>query len=934
MNEDRDEEGVKRKRRATWWAAAGLVFWCSGCGKDKGPREGDNTYEAWGGVGEGNDASGGRSSGGSHHFDGGSGGVEATGGAEGGSGGGHDGGGSVASGGTVASGGHAATGGDCGALLQALCDDANDCTLDTCTLEGCHHEPVSDGTSCDDNDACTLGDLCAAGVCSGEPIASSALLLESLRSFGSYTPYTATGNVDFSEVGLSLALDEDMLVFSEPGGTGKIDLVLVEVDDSGLRRLDTVPTEFGVTQSAVGIWPAVLGSHLVRLSASRFALVSAPSGIAIYDVVDGDLTLAAQHDVRVEDGLNAGLFWDAKGRGTRLWILATPFGLHAYDIAPDGSPSWLADVEVPAKTSAFALSTDGQTVYAGGQLGTFRIDVSDLAQPVVEDQPVLAPQTESRPRQMTLHEDHLFIQTDKVWDTIGDARLYRVPSLELVMEFPSTLEEDSPLGADFTENGLLLQRLLYESYEPSTLQAELYDLSAGTPHLVDSMLYADLAALEDHRQYRGFPPTAYGSLAVLNPLRRVVSLHDETLTEVNGALQGTFNELRTLEDGSILASSPLSSHRLALHDGEPQLVAGGMLQPGTSSLYRLTFSESGGASPRAPFLLGPTGLRESSGGLSWLETAPDQPARPGGSFELPGPPSAGHAYQLASDGMLFRMAQLNDAAPTVRVFSLPRTAEDLTTMESLPPIEISTTPYSGIFAVAKNGRAFVLEGEAAEEDHRAIHWYEWTGERFELAVSEVQSFPGANAPAHAILHGDSLVTLSTDDVSLHLFERDGPMLNLTATRNLESERDPTVQYYGFLGIEGERLYVAASIGRGTTAPQDGVDVLSMEDLSFIARYPTRQRVTSFAHSGKHLVMGSQNTVFTATPQCEMAGEAPPVGDANQDGCVDQADYDLLDESYNLSVDHVDANPSADFNEDGWVDFLDYLILYESWGDGC
>lgn len=914
------------------WAAVALVVWCSGCGKDQAPRGEDETYEAWGGA-RPNDASGGRPSGGSHHSDGGSGGVQATGGAEGGSGGGHDSGGSIASGGHPGSGGDAATGGDCGALQHALCDDTDDCTVDTCTPEGCHHEPASEGTSCDDNDACTLGDSCAAGVCSGEPIASSAQLLESLRSFGSYTPYTAAGNVQFSEVGLSLALDEDMLVFSEPGGTGKVDLVLVEADDSGLHRLDAVPTEFGVIQSAGGIWPNVLGSHLVRLSASRFALVSATSGIAIYDVADGALTLAAERDVRVEDGLDAGLFWDVKSQGTRLWILAAPFGLHAYEIAPDGSPSWLTEVDVPNLTSAFAVSVDGQTVYAGGQRGTFRIDVSDLTQPVVEDPPVLAPETESRPRQMTLHEDYLFIQSDKAWGAIGEARLYRVPSLDVVMEFPSTLEVDSPLGAAFTEDGLLLQRLLYENYEPSTLQAELYDLSAGTPDLVGSMLYADLAALEDHRPYRGFPPTAHGSLAVLNPLRRVVSTHDETLTEVNGALQGTFNELRTLEDGSILAASPLSSHRVALHDGEPQLVAGGMFQPGTSSLYRLAFPDLGGASPRAPFLLGPTGARESSGRLSWLETAPDQPARPGGSFELPGPSSAGNAYQLASEGLLFRMEQLEDAAPTVRVFSLPRAAEDLTTMESLPPFEVSAIQYSNTFAVAKNARSFVLEGEATETDHRAIHWYQWTGERFELAASHIESFPGANTPAHAILHGNSLVTLSSDDVSLHLFQRDDSTLNLAATRDLESEQDPTVQYYEFLGIEGERLYVSAMIGRGTKA-QYGVDVLSTEDLSFIARYPTRQRVTSFAHSGEHLVMGSQNTLFAATPQCEMAGDAPLIGDANQDGCVDQADYELLEESYNLSVEHGGANPAADFNEDGWVDVFDYLILSESWGDGC
>jgi hypothetical protein len=45
------------------------------------------------------------------------------------------------------------------------CDDGNPCTEDACGREGCSHAPVTDGTPCDDADACTLGDACAGGVC-------------------------------------------------------------------------------------------------------------------------------------------------------------------------------------------------------------------------------------------------------------------------------------------------------------------------------------------------------------------------------------------------------------------------------------------------------------------------------------------------------------------------------------------------------------------------------------------------------------------------------------------------------------------------------------------------------------------------------------------------------------------------------------------------
>lgn len=51
---------------------------------------------------------------------------------------------------------------------DAACDDANDCTLDTCDPakpDGCSHQAVGDGAACaDDGLACT-GDVCSAGIC-------------------------------------------------------------------------------------------------------------------------------------------------------------------------------------------------------------------------------------------------------------------------------------------------------------------------------------------------------------------------------------------------------------------------------------------------------------------------------------------------------------------------------------------------------------------------------------------------------------------------------------------------------------------------------------------------------------------------------------------------------------------------------------------------
>lgn len=51
-----------------------------------------------------------------------------------------------------------------------LCDDLNECTVDSCIGEvGCQHEALDSG-ECKDGDACTVGDHCTAGVCAGSPV--------------------------------------------------------------------------------------------------------------------------------------------------------------------------------------------------------------------------------------------------------------------------------------------------------------------------------------------------------------------------------------------------------------------------------------------------------------------------------------------------------------------------------------------------------------------------------------------------------------------------------------------------------------------------------------------------------------------------------------------------------------------------------------------
>jgi len=71
------------------------------------------------------------------------------------------------------------------------CDDAKECTTDTCSSGVCLNDPVMDGTSCDDGDLCTQTDTCQSGTCTGSnPVVCTAL--DQCHNAGTCNP--STGN--------------------------------------------------------------------------------------------------------------------------------------------------------------------------------------------------------------------------------------------------------------------------------------------------------------------------------------------------------------------------------------------------------------------------------------------------------------------------------------------------------------------------------------------------------------------------------------------------------------------------------------------------------------------------------------------------------------------------------------------------------------------
>lgn len=850
--------------------SAALLLSCWSCGHDK-DRAADAPRDDLGGAGPVED-SGGSSSGGGSAAEGGSPTFGGSGGqnGRGGSGGSEDpagsGGSNNSTGGAGGSGGFSG----CGLLERALCDDGNDCTKDVCEESGCQHEELPDGTLCDDSNACTANDVCHQGACTGEATASEGKLEGELHSFGSSPAFDRMDRFEFTEAGLTAVLNDELVVFTETGGMTSLSLILVKKIDGQLKSIDRIATEFFVQRSVAGLWPTHINTHLVRLNEHRFALIDGFSGIAVYEADHSGLSLVGERKVSV-DGVGTTV-WDADGHGNRLWLLDSD-KIHAYDIAADGTSIWLSSISVSDKSSAFAASADGNLLYVGGQKGTYRIDASNLERPIIDDSPLIAEASERRPRHMSLQGDLLFIQSEGLWSEIGDARLYGGPDLELIQSFPSTLEVDSPLGGTFTDDGLLLHRLLYKDFKPGEIRAELYAIEGQELKLSDSFTYADLSALEQPGESSSnllsFPPVAQGSLAILG--HRVVSTAAGKIEEINGPLQGSFETVRAVGKNQVLAFGSESSQLISLGPAGPSLIDGGLHAPATSGLYSLVFREAAtstvGTAP--PLLVGHPDSRATGGRFAWLEAAAGQAAQAQGFFDLPGAPFEGYAYQFASDHLLFRQQFVSQHSFTLQVFALPQSANELNKIESLDPVDLTAVMdlRERVFAINPDGRSFVIAGNDADTHAFVFHWYELEEEKYQLAAS-FHSPRTEGYLKQLYLRNDMLVFSTVDNHELGLLQRDASGLQLIATRII-AENILRPEFHAFLGGEGDRIYVSGLYENATEPDrlEVGIDALNIEDLTTVAHYVTPQAMTSMTVSGETLVFGGPSVLLTASPAC-------------------------------------------------------------------
>lgn len=130
------------------------------------------------------------------------------------------------------------------------------------------------------------------------------------------------------------------------------------------------------------------------------------------------------------------------------------------------------------------------------------------------------------------------------------------------------------------------------------------------------------------------------------------------------------------------------------------------------------------------------------------------------------------------------------------------------------------------------------------------------------------------------------------------------------------------------GTWQQKIMSKAQTGRPdlleVTPPERAYVVVNADVLTEEAEPIKSQKFGSFIQTLTKASGGSSSGFGAASP-------LPQSGDATGDGCVDEADYDVLLAEFGSSVPRF---TSSDLNGDGLVDSDDYLTLVQSFGAGC
>lgn len=821
---------------------------------------------------------------------------------------------------------------------ELYCDDGNICTLDRCDpVQGCIYEDFNEGLACDSHDVCITDARCRTGHCEGTRVSSEGKVLGQLESFG------ALEETPESSPNLRAFLSENLAVYADSLSHFYLKLVDLDATDAQLRSRTLTA---GAYVTAASFFGTELGTHLVRLSESRLALLTTRGYLEIYDVVDGRLFLRA-YEAMPSDGFVTA----AAGNEQKVWCCLDS-KLQSFGIESDGTISVSESVYAPWDCNGLALAEDGKELYVTNSKGIDVYDVSDRPIALLE-RTLPNVEVESRPWNVTVHGDMLLVQRRELYWGTGDIEVYRIKDWQLIAQFTRGKggEDDSVgvlEGANWLDSNLLIQRKRYQNGR-AEFSVEVYDLSIGAPKLLSSWVFwaGQLAnSTEDLLQ----PPVTFGNSAILGWTSQLIRFDSGRIIPVNSKNQGNWGWLKEHGDRRVVSVGPNTSHLFDVSNPRaPAIVSGGMIEPGTFEKTRVSLGQS--ASSDDGLLFGDPSLFSKGINECFVRTPPGRPLEVSQlTLNGVGAPSAVGKFKLfggtsriyVTNGVAYQLFSGDGGHCRLTSALLPVSPLDGNPLPILDDVLIEESCDNGIpkYAVDPQSRMLVLvvpRDTVGTGQPVNVTWYSRDSGRWEKVAfgGVTASFGECDAIA---IHGSIALIISDGGTRLELLRFSDGAVNSIASRNFRAQVDDTNRtIQNVLGTIGNRAYLGSRSKNTLGNNIDVVSEISLEDLTLIADYTIQELPSSVVKVGSHLAIGTPNNVIIATPHCALTDKAPVIpllGDLDGNGCVDRNDWIVVSENYGGKSSDISFNASADINGDGVVDVNDAWLLIENFNIGC
>lgn len=828
------------------------------------------------------------------------------------------------------------------------CDDANPCTMDDCAPDGaCHHSPLAEGSSCDDGSPCTLNDVCQADRCVGSPTTQPGTLEASLFVYGAELQGAELSG------GLSAFLSDERVVFADRlDGSGTVLSVVqrhgdhLELEAQAITRAPLLREPYNGW-----VWQSHWVTHLLAISANRFALAELHGELVVYEVADGAISVLSRYRF---PGAHAGSMMDAVvSSDGQIWA-CTDGGISRYRIAADGSveqrPS-LSFAEGSLDCLSLAVASDGQTVYASTPSGIARWTAT--AEDVIAAELVL-PQVTGLA--LAADSDQLLVHRVGKLDAFGPAELYRISDQQLLASSQQT-RDFLPFAVALLQGQAVIA--WDESDDSGLGRAQFlgWPISASPPG-PQLALRSRSDGLDDWKpNYE--PVRARGSSLLLQPWRRWLDYSQTThqFREVTGAGHGSLRTLIAANETNAIAVGPYAQQAIDLSGDGLRFSAGGIDQAlATHSPLQLVLPSR--PPPLGGFVARPAPLAQKTADAAVLVVG----ARQNGQTSwASGRLGFGPGLLLPREDALYQVSPEGEFGFAFREFDVP-SAGAATPLEFVQRREFhlnlgTVLPTRGELVAdvdAQRAQAVILEARLANskavKGPRELLWIDWSSGSLRIL-------------ARATLHDATeswLLALSQD----RLLVFDQHVAQAYAAKNgsltlLSTQPTEGYALHSVLALDGaRRAYVSASAGAreellvfdyegklrsNFTLPAAGISMTEVGDRLLLATKASVHRFTAScgdvepAELTDYPVLdpappAQENTACKALPTCQVWSAPIQPGDVDRDGCVDSDDVALEMACYGLQVDSCKQSILADLDGNGTVD--DYPMVLKNFGKGC